>query len=398
MVVAGGGAVQSRRGSTPMKFRNGRDKDFHLAVKAKVGAYFESEGVTRYGDWRVLVKGIILISVTAGLYALILSNRLTGLPLLLAALLFGVSCILVSFNLAHDAAHDALTPSRRLNRVIYVATFLLNGTSPYLWRRRHVGSHHTFPNVQGGDADMDDNPFLRVTPSSPYRRHFRHQHLYAPLVYMLFSPYTVFVYDFEFFFRDRLANMDLKHDLRRLRVMAIVACEKLAYFALMLVIPLLVLDQPWWAVVLGFAVMQCAASLAFTLPLVSTHVAGEIAFPEADESGLVEGSWATHQLATSMDYSPDSRLANWVLGAVNAHAAHHLFPDICHVHYVALSRIIEETAHEYGVPYHAMPFAAALRSPSRHLKRMGAGPPPPSIGEDADRRIEGVQVGTGAGS
>ena len=37
----------------------------------------------------------------------------------------------------------------------------------YLWRRRHVGSHHTFPNVQGGDADMDDNPFLRVTASSP---------------------------------------------------------------------------------------------------------------------------------------------------------------------------------------------------------------------------------------
>jgi linoleoyl-CoA desaturase len=191
--------------------------------------------------------------------------------------------------------------------------------------------------------------------------------------------------------------MDLSHDLRRLRVMAIVASEKLAYFALMLVIPLLVLDQPWWAVVLGFAVMQCAASLAFTLPLVSTHVAGEIAFPEADESGFVEGSWATHQLATSMDYSPESRLANWVLGAVNAHAAHHLFPDICHVHYVALSKIIEETAHEYGVPYHAMPFAAALRSHFRHLKRMGAEPPPPSAGEDADRRIEVVEVGAGVG-
>ena len=122
--------------------------------------------------------------------------------------------------------------------------------------------------------------------------------------------------------------------------------------------------------------MQCAASLAFTLPLVSTHVAEEIAFPEADESGHIEGCWATHQLATSMDYSPDSRLANWLLGAVNAHAAHHLFPDVCHVHYVALSRIIRETAREYGVAYHAMPFPAALRSHFRHLKRMGAGPTP----------------------
>ena len=367
-----------------MKFRNGRDKDFHSAVRARVGAYFESQGVSRFGDRRVLLKGLLFVALAVGLYALILSNRLAGLPLLLAATLFGVSCILVSFNLAHDAAHDALTPYRSLNRAIYVATFLLNGTSPYLWKRRHVGSHHTFPNVKGGDADMDDNPFLRVMPSSPHRRYFRYQHLYAPLVYMLFSPYTIFVYDFEFFFRDRLANMDLRHDLRRLRVMAIVGAEKLAYFTVMLVVPLLVLDQPWWAVVLGFAVMQCAASLAFTLPLVSTHVAEEIAFPQADESGFVEGSWATHQLATSMDYSPDSRLANWLLGAVNAHAAHHLFPDVCHVHYVALSKIIREVAQEYGVPYHAMPFPAALRSHFRHLKRMGEAPTPLPEGDVAE--------------
>lgn len=32
-----------------MKFRNGRDKAFHSAVRARVGAYFESSGVTRYG-------------------------------------------------------------------------------------------------------------------------------------------------------------------------------------------------------------------------------------------------------------------------------------------------------------------------------------------------------------
>ena len=43
----------------------------------------------------------------------------------------------------------------------------------------------TFPNVQGGDADMDDNPFLRVTPSSPHRWYFRYQHLYAPDQYVV---------------------------------------------------------------------------------------------------------------------------------------------------------------------------------------------------------------------
>jgi linoleoyl-CoA desaturase len=357
-----------------MKFRNGRDKGFQTAVKERVAAHFDSQGISRHGDIRVAIKAIVLVVTTGALYALILSNRLGGLSLLWAAILFGISCILLSFNVAHDAAHDALTPNRSWNQLIYITTFLPNGTSPYLWKRRHVGSHHTFPNVKGGDADMDDNPFLRVTPSSPYRSYFRYQHLYAPLVYMLFSPFTIFVYDWQFFSRDRLANMDLRHDLRHLRVMAIVALEKAVYFTLVLVVPLLVINQPWWAIVLGFGAMQCAASLAFTLPLVSTHIALEIAFPEADADGYVDGSWATHQLATSMDYSPDSRAANWLLGAVNAHAAHHLFPDVCHVHYVALSKIIRETAQEFGVPYHAMPFPAALRSHFRLLKRLGESP------------------------
>ena len=65
----------------PMKFRNGRDKDFHSAVRARVGAYFESEGVTRYGNRQILFKGLAFVAITVGLYALILSDRLTGVPL-----------------------------------------------------------------------------------------------------------------------------------------------------------------------------------------------------------------------------------------------------------------------------------------------------------------------------
>ncbi|MEJ7638464.1 MAG: hypothetical protein WKF75_10945 [Singulisphaera sp.] len=41
-------------------------------------------------------------------------------------------------------------------------------------------------------------------------------------------------------------------------MMAIVGAEKAAYLTLMLVVPLRVVDQPWWAIVLGFALMQCA--------------------------------------------------------------------------------------------------------------------------------------------
>jgi linoleoyl-CoA desaturase len=39
------------------------------------------------------------------------------------------------------------------------------------------------------------------------------------------------------------------------------------------------------------------------------------------------------------------------VGGLNHHVVHHLCPNICHVHYPALTAIVRETAAEFGVPY-----------------------------------------------
>jgi linoleoyl-CoA desaturase len=84
-----------------------------------------------------------------------------------------------------------------------------------------------------------------------------------------------------------------------------------------------------------------------------------------------------------VDYCPTSRLANLLLGGFNCHAAHHLFPEVCHVHYVAISKIIKETCGELCLPYHELPYPALIRSHYRFLKRMGAGPTPMPVGDGA---------------
>ncbi len=149
-------------------------------MRARVAAYFEANGLDRFGGRAIAIKAVAYPAITAGLYVLILSNRLSGLPLLLVAFLFGISSILTAFNLAHDAAHNALFPSRRLNAAIYFLTFNLQGANAHLWKLRHIGSHHVFPNVEGGDADLDDNGMLRMSAGTPWRPRYRYQHLYAP--------------------------------------------------------------------------------------------------------------------------------------------------------------------------------------------------------------------------
>lgn len=325
------------------------------------------------------VKAVVYPLVTVALYAVILSNRFSGLPLLLAVLLFGIAGILTAFNLAHDAAHNSLTPSRRLNAAVYFLTFNLQGANGYLWKLRHVGSHHVFPNVEGGDADLDDNGLLRMSAGTPWRPRYRYQHLYAPLLYMLFSIHWIFFYDFQFLAKKELANLrNIRHSWGE------VVCLLLAkgtYATLAIVVPMMVLEVPWQLVLLGFLLMHFVVSLIFVYSLIGTHFCEEAAFPQQNGHGVVVGSWATHQLATSLDYCPTSRLANILLGGFNCHAAHHLFPEVSHVHYVAISKIIKATAGELGLRYNELPYLAMIRSHFRFLKRMGTEPPPQAIKE-----------------
>lgn len=354
-----------------MKFRDNRDREFHDLVKARVAEYFRTNGLSPYGNRLVLLKAMLFLSSTAVLYTLTLSNRLSGIPLLATAILFGVSSILTAFNLAHDAAHNALTPSRRLNAVIHFLTFNLQGANAYLWKLRHIGSNHVFPNVEGGDADLDDNGLLRISSRTPVRWYYRYQHLYAQFLYMLFSLHWIFVYDFQFLAKKNLAN---RHGIRH--SWAEVAClclAKVVYLTLTIAVPMSVLDVPWPYVIAGFLAMHFVVSAIFVYSLICTHFCEETAFPSLDDRGLVPGSWATHQLVTSLDYSPTSRVASFLLGGFNRHAAHHLFPDVCHVHYVAISKIIRATAQELGLRYNELPYLAAIRSHFRFLRAMGAG-------------------------
>jgi len=62
----------------------------------------------------------------------------------------------------------------------------------------------------------------------------------------------------------------------------------------------------------------------------------------------------------------------WLLGGLNFQIEHHLFPMICHVHYPAICRIVEQTCKDFGVKYAEHPtFWSGVASHYRWLKQMG---------------------------
>src|SRR5262249_9135374 len=162
--------------------------------------------------------------------------------------------------------HAALSRRAWINNVALFGSFTMIGADPYLWRMRHVRSHHVFPNVNGCDIDIDSNLLLRLSPNHPKRAYQRYQHLYAPLVFWIVDIHTVFIQDVHYLFKRELANMvDIRHP--PLAYAGFLAC-KAVFLAIVFFVPAFMLPFHWWQVLIGALLMSFVSSCAFVYLLI----------------------------------------------------------------------------------------------------------------------------------
>jgi linoleoyl-CoA desaturase len=145
---------------------------------------------------------------------------------------------------------------------------------------------------------------------------------------------------------------------------------KLLFLTLAFAIPMAF--HRWWVVLAYYGVVAFMLGLNLAVVFVLAHCVSEADFAPAGE---VDSEWAAHQIETTVDFARNSRFLNWYLGGLNLQVEHHLFPNICHVHYPALAEIVEEVSREYGVRYAFHPtMLDAMRSHYRMLREMGRTP------------------------
>jgi linoleoyl-CoA desaturase len=354
-----------------ISFAPNESNEFYRDVKQRVADYFSATGKSRFADGLIIWKFALFGSGLIVSYTLILLQPWqSGFIYLLLALAFGVFALLFAINMAHDAAHDALVESKRLNHFIKWFSFALIGVDGNLWQMRHNKAHHIIPNVEGADSAVTKNPLVRLSPHQPVLRHHRFQHIYAPLLYGLIVLHSTFRQDFLYLFnRKQLIGLGRVTYSRRQIIEFILL--KTTYLSLVLVIPLLATDFSVAEVLLGWFCMTYLVSWLFVWLLIGTHFCEEAEFPQVDDSGQLAHNWAYHAMVTSVDWSPHSRVAQFLLGGANAHATHHLFPNVSHTHYRFMSHIIEEEALAHGVPYNKITLGRMIVSHFRFLKRLG---------------------------
>lgn len=283
-------------------------------------------------------------------------------------IVLGLTGILLAFNCAHDCVHNTFSKYKKANQIIYYIVFNLQGVNARLWRKRHIASHHVFPNVDGCDADIDDNIFLRLSAHHPKRKIHAYQHLYATVLYCFYTLHWILIKDFIYVRKKELAN--LRNQNHSFMSVAEVVLLKLAYFTYMLVLPVLFTHIPVLTIIISFIIMHVTISLFFVLTLIISHLSLETDFPKADDEGYLPYDYYEHQLAVSLDYHPTSKLGNWIFGGFNSHAAHHLFPGLPHTVYTIITPAIKKAAFRNRFPYHEKSIVDAVISHYQYLKKL----------------------------
>ena len=67
-----------------------------------------------------------------------------------------------------------------------------------------------------------------------------------------------------------------------------------------------------------------------------------------------------------------SKILCWFTGGLNFQIEHHLFPNICHIHYPQIADIVRDTAKEYDLPYFEFEtFHEAIHDHYHQMKVLG---------------------------
>lgn len=351
-----------------VKFKKGSKDDFFSTVNQRVNAYFDSAKISKKTNAFGIFKAVFFCSVYAGLFTLVLLADGSNMQMISAFALMGFIQICIVLNMGHEGVHSAFSHRTSVNNLLYY-TFDLIGSSGYLWKMRHIYSHHPYPMIPEHDVDIQQTGMLTFRPLENPKPAFRYQKFYVPFLYCVYTINAIFRRDFQDFFSGKIGDKKLKHGAGDYFAFLL---SKTIYITYALALPLIFSGCTWYYVLLGFFCMHVMSSLTAAVALFPAHLYETSIFPQPDQNGEIPTSWAEHQMRVTMDFGTRLPFVAFFFGGINYHAVHHLFPAVSHVHFPEIRKILKKTADEFGIPYlHKPSLTDALYSHWLLLKKNG---------------------------
>jgi linoleoyl-CoA desaturase len=245
----------------------------------------------------------------------------------------------------------------------------------YNWQVQHNVLHHTYTNIHNHDEDLEAGRILRFSEHAKWHRFHRFQHYYSIFLYGLLTFNWAVTTDFIQMYRYTRRKLAYGKFPNPVLNWSMLVITKLIYLTIWIVIPMLLLNIAWWKILLGFFIMHYVAGVILSVVFQLAHVVDEAETPLPQTDGSMKNTWAVHQLATTVNFGTRNKIVNWYTGGLNHQVEHHIFPNISHIHYTKISKIVKQTAQEFNLPYNEYKTTRkAIISHFKHLKELGKNP------------------------
>ncbi len=353
-----------------IRFINKDGTQFVSTLRKNVNDYFKTKGISTKGNWNMAIKSIVMLSLYLIPYILILSVSMPGWMIFPLAVTIGLGMAGIGMCVMHDGVHGSYSNKKWLNDMVGRTMYMIGG-NVFTWKVQHNLLHHTFTNIKGHDEDIETKAIIRLSYQAPLKKIHRFQHIFAFFFYCLMSIAKLVVDFFQLYKYNKTGITQEQHAKPKLELTKMIITKAL-YLFLAIGLPIILSSFSWWQILLGFFVMHLTAGGIMSIIFQMAHVVEQAEQPIINKDGNIDNEWAIHELNTTSNFSRNNRFITWIAGGLNFQIEHHLFPNICHVHYKKISPIVEKTVKEFGLKYNLnATFWQAIVSHYKTLKLLG---------------------------
>jgi len=263
----------------------------------------------------------------------------------------GLFMIFLVFNVLHDSSHYALAKSYKINEFISRTVQIVILWNHYLWFRHHVYAHHSFTGNEDKDPDIRNyKPFFKKKDNERLLCHVKPQEWFViPIIG--FFPGQYFgqcIQYFIFMFRNSMWGVKISK----------YKCQNVPEFCFYIFMLAFWLNQ-FYTRPLSTIVKLLTVNLFYFLCIAPNH--------DTNESTIINNNpetkdWGESQVRASANFGTKFGIVNDLFGGINYQIEHHLFPDICHIHYPEISKIVKETCEEFDIPYTELSWYESIKS------------------------------------
>ncbi len=356
------------------KFSRDINADFSKTLRNRINTYFKTHDKNRNANPAMVIKTIVMLSLFF-IPLIILASGLvsTVWMIFMLYIISGFGMAGIGMSVMHDALHGSYSKNKKINTFLGY-TFNLIGANAAIWKIQHNILHHTYTNIDHADDDLNAPFFLRFSPNAKYYWLHQYQYIYIWFFYGISTISWITTKDFVRLKRYKeMGFFDKKNEYKKTLISMV--AWKLSYYIYALLLPMIMVQFSWCVVLLAFISMHFVTGILVSVVFQIAHIMPVNTFPLPDEQGIMNDNWYGHQFATTCNFSPKSNFLFWFIGGLNYQIEHHVLPDVCHVHYKKLTKIVADTAQEFGMPYHVKKsLFAAISDHTKMLRMLGVKP------------------------